>query len=65
MKNPFVPFKFKNGGVMNINVNYITAFAYVESRDETTVAILGESKEIYFPGNQLPSVFRTLASLEK
>jgi len=48
----FAKMTFENGEVMLVNTQYITAFGYIKGQDKTVIAILGEGKEVYFPGNQ-------------
>lgn len=52
----FVSIKLKNGNVFHINKRYITSCAYLENEDKTVVTILGEPKEIFFPGNQIDKI---------
>lgn len=48
----FAEMTFENGEKMLINTQYITAYGYIKKQDKTVVAILGEGKEVYFPGDQ-------------
>ena len=48
----FAEMKFTNGAIMFLNTEYITAYGYIREQDKTCVSILGELKEIYFPGDQ-------------
>lgn len=48
----FAKMVFENGESMFINTEYITAYGYMKEQDKTVVAVLGEGKEIYFPGDQ-------------
>ena len=48
----FAEMKFENGAIMNLNTRYITAYGYIKEEDKTVVSVLGENKEIYFPGDQ-------------
>ena len=52
----FASLKFKNGDVLHINKQYITSYAYLPKECKTVVTILGEPKEIFFPGNQIDKI---------
>ena len=47
---------FENGENMFLNTEYITAYGYLKEQDKTVVSVLGEGKEIYFPGNQTQEI---------
>lgn len=48
--------KCKNGNSMFLNAAYITGYAYIREKNETFVAMLGEPKPIYFPGDQTEEI---------
>lgn len=52
----FASMKFKNGETMFINTEYITAYGYIKEQDKTFVTVLGEGKEVYFPGDQTEEI---------
>lgn len=52
----FAEMKFTNGERMFLNTEYITAYGYIREQDKTCVSILGETKEIYFPGDQTTEI---------
>ena len=58
----FAMMRFENGEPMYVNAQYITAYAYLREDKKTVIAVLGEGKEIYFPGNQTKEIKRAIDS---
>lgn len=54
--NQFAMMRFENGEPMYINALYITSYAYLREEKKTVVSFLGESKEVYFPGDQTKEI---------
>ena len=52
----FAKMVFENGEVMFLNTEYITAYGYIKEEDKTVVSVLGEGKEVYFPGDQTQEI---------
>ena len=52
----FAEMKFTNGASMFLNTEYITAYGYIREQDKTAVSVLGEGREIYFPGDQTAEI---------
>lgn len=48
----FARMKYKNGESLFVNTEYITAYGFIKEQDQTVITVLGEGKEIYFPGDQ-------------
>ena len=48
--------RFENSEPMYIKALYITSYAYIREQNKTVVTILGERKELYFPGNQIKEI---------
>ena len=58
----FAMMRFANAESMYINAQYITAYAYLREDKKTVITVLGEGKEIYFPGDQTKEIKRALDS---
>ena len=52
----FAIMRFANGEPMYINALYITSYAYLREEKKTVVTVLGEGKEVYFPGDQTKEI---------
>lgn len=48
----FARMKYKNGESLFVNTEYITAYGFIKEQNQTVITVLGEGKEIYFPGDQ-------------
>ena len=59
----FAMMRFENCEPMYINAQYITAYAYIREKNKTVVTVLGEGKEIYFPGDQTKEIKRAIDSV--
>ena len=56
----FAEMKYANRSIVNVNTNYITVFRYIKEQNKTVIYILGEEKEIYFPGDQTREILAAI-----
>ena len=52
----FAKMSFTNGESMFVNTMFVTGYGYLKDRNETVVSVLGEGREIYFPGDQTSKI---------
>lgn len=59
----FAMMRFANGEPMYVNAQYITAYAYLREEKKTVITVLGEGKEVYFPGDQRDEIKKAIDSV--
>lgn len=52
VRDGFISMELEGGGIININAQYITTYAYLKEDDRTAITILLEAMPLYFPGDQ-------------